>query len=147
MVEWEVRSVWCVLYYGIYLWLYSPLLNFDRFFSFFIFLRQGISPSQGRYLHTGEHKQIFMPRVGFEPMIPVFELAKTFQVLRPRSHYKGLLAHTIPIFALKDSGNTREATGKIAGSRSKFESRSSILRIGHFTCDYNGHFLLCRVCK
>jgi hypothetical protein len=42
---------------------------------------RGISPSQGRYLHTGQHKhkrtQILMPRVGFEPTIPAFERAKT----------------------------------------------------------------------
>jgi hypothetical protein len=41
-----------------------------------------ISLSQGRYLHTGQHKQCkitqtFMPRVGFEPTIVVFERAKT----------------------------------------------------------------------
>jgi hypothetical protein len=46
----------------IYLWLYSPLLGLDRFFSFLIFYTfsmtpwTGISPSQDRYLHTGEHK-------------------------------------------------------------------------------------------
>jgi hypothetical protein len=36
----------------------------------------GISPSQGRYLHTGQHKQnkhtqTSMPPVGFEPTISV----------------------------------------------------------------------------
>jgi hypothetical protein len=44
-------------------WLYSPLLGPGPFFSFVISLTQTvgplgrvISPSQGRYLHTGQHK-------------------------------------------------------------------------------------------
>jgi hypothetical protein len=44
-------------------WLYSPLLGPGLFFSFVIFLTQMIgllgrvlSPSQGRYLHTKQHK-------------------------------------------------------------------------------------------
>jgi hypothetical protein len=51
------------------------------------FLGRGISPSQGRYLHTGQHKhrtkrtQTSIPQVGFEPTIPVFEQAKTVRVL------------------------------------------------------------------
>jgi hypothetical protein len=41
-----------------------------------------ISPSQGLYLYTGQHKhrintQTSMPRVGFEPTIPASERAKT----------------------------------------------------------------------
>jgi hypothetical protein len=53
-------------------------------------LGRGISTSQGLYLHT-EHKtetqnkwthiQMAMPRVGFEPTIPVFGRAKTVYVL------------------------------------------------------------------
>jgi hypothetical protein len=39
----------------------------------------GISPSQGRYLHTDTQTSI--PRVGFQPMIPVFERAKTVHAL------------------------------------------------------------------
>jgi hypothetical protein len=45
------------------LWLYSPLLVPGLFFSFVIILTQTVgllelvtSPSQGRYLHTGQHK-------------------------------------------------------------------------------------------
>jgi hypothetical protein len=44
-------------------WIYSPLLDPGLFFSFVIFFTQTvgllgrvISPSQGRYLHTGQHK-------------------------------------------------------------------------------------------
>jgi hypothetical protein len=46
-------------------------------------LGQVISPSQGRYLTQTEnkHKQTSMPRVGFEPTIPVFERAKTVHAL------------------------------------------------------------------
>jgi hypothetical protein len=46
----------------IYLWLYSPLLDFARFFNFLIYtksvglLGRGISPSQSLYLHTGQHR-------------------------------------------------------------------------------------------
>jgi hypothetical protein len=48
-------------HYSILLWLYSPLLDLGRFFSFLIYtqsvglIRWGISPSQGRSLCT-EHK-------------------------------------------------------------------------------------------
>jgi hypothetical protein len=46
----------------------------------------GISPSQCRYIYTGQNKQnkrtqTSMPRVGFEPMTPVFERAKTVYAL------------------------------------------------------------------
>jgi hypothetical protein len=70
------------------LWLYSPLLDLRRFFSSLILyigsvrlLRRGISPSQGRYLHTEQHTQTFMPLVGFEPTILVFEPTKTVKAL------------------------------------------------------------------
>jgi hypothetical protein len=49
-------------------------------------LGRGISPTQGRYLHAGQHTQYkrgqtSMPRVGFEPTIAVFERAKTVHAL------------------------------------------------------------------
>jgi hypothetical protein len=52
------------LFYSlIHQWLYNPLLGPDLFFSFVIFFTQTvgllgrvISPSQGRYLYTGQHK-------------------------------------------------------------------------------------------
>jgi hypothetical protein len=47
----------------IHQWLYSPLLGPGLFFIFVIFFTQTvgllgrvINPSQGRYLHTGQHK-------------------------------------------------------------------------------------------
>jgi hypothetical protein len=50
-------------------------------FSVSLLLGRGISPSQGRYLHT-EYKQnkltdTSMPRVGFKSTIPAFERANT----------------------------------------------------------------------
>jgi hypothetical protein len=47
---------------SISLWLYSFLLGLGRFFNFLIFYTvgttpwTGISPSQGSYLHTGQHR-------------------------------------------------------------------------------------------
>jgi hypothetical protein len=64
------------------------LLGPGLFFSFVIIFKQsieplgqGISPSQGRYIHTGQHKQnkytqTSMPWVRFELTIPVFEWAR-----------------------------------------------------------------------
>jgi hypothetical protein len=77
------------LHVSIYLWLCSPLLGLYNFFSFLIFHIvcrtpwRGISLSQGRYLHTGQHKHRInenrhpYTRVGFEPPIPAFERPKT----------------------------------------------------------------------
>jgi hypothetical protein len=79
-------------------WLYLPiygstaLVDLGRFLSLLIYtqsvglLGRGISPSQGRYLHTEQHKQnkstqTSILRVGFEPTIPVFERAKTVHAL------------------------------------------------------------------
>jgi hypothetical protein len=46
-------------------------------------LGRGISPSQGHYLHTEQHKrtQTSMPRVAIEPTTPVFERSKTVHAL------------------------------------------------------------------
>jgi hypothetical protein len=56
--------------------LYRPLLGPGVFFSFVIFftqtvglLRRGISPSQGRYLHTEQHKH----RINAHTYIHAFE--------------------------------------------------------------------------
>jgi hypothetical protein len=67
-----------------------PLIQFRNHFSQTVgLLGRVISPSQGRYLHTGQHKQrinaythqTFMPWVGFEPTIPASEWAKTVHAL------------------------------------------------------------------
>jgi hypothetical protein len=60
------------------------LVDLGRFFNFLIYthsvglLRRGISPSQGRHLHTEQQKQnkrteTSMPRVGFEPTIKLYK--------------------------------------------------------------------------
>jgi hypothetical protein len=61
----------------------QPLWTLTAFFSLLIYtesvglLGRGISPSQSRYIHRttqpqNKRTQTSMPRVGFEPMIPVF---------------------------------------------------------------------------
>jgi hypothetical protein len=57
-------------------------------------LGRGIGPTQGLYLQTGQHNtekrgHIFMPLVGFELMIPVFERLNT-TCLRPLGHWDRL---------------------------------------------------------
>jgi hypothetical protein len=69
------------------LFLYGSiaLVDLGHVFSFLIhsqsvwLLGRGSSPSRGHYLHT-EHTHISMPRMGFEPMIPVFEQEKKVHV-------------------------------------------------------------------
>jgi hypothetical protein len=76
-----------------YLWLYSPLLDPGRFFSFLIFYRVGRTPWTGDQsvdrplpahrtaLTQIKRIQTSMPQGGFEPTIPVFEWAKTVHAL------------------------------------------------------------------
>jgi hypothetical protein len=77
----------------IYLWPYSPLLDLGRFFSFLVIYTLGRTPWTGdqpvaRPLPThrttqtqNKRTQTSMPRVGFEPTIPVFERTKTVHAL------------------------------------------------------------------
>jgi hypothetical protein len=77
----------------IYLWLYSPLLDLERFFGFMIFYTVGRTPWTGdqpiarplpahRTAQTkNKRTQISMPQVEFEPTTPVFERAKTVHTL------------------------------------------------------------------
>jgi hypothetical protein len=64
-----------------------PLFQFlDLFTQSVALLGRGISPSQGRYLHIGQHKQnkriqTSIPQVGFEHTIPVFKWTKTVHAL------------------------------------------------------------------
>jgi membrane protein DedA with SNARE-associated domain len=74
-------------------WLYSPLLNLGRFFSFLILYTVGRTPWTGdqllaRPLSThrtteaqNKRTHTFIARVGFEPTIPVFERVKTVRAL------------------------------------------------------------------
>jgi hypothetical protein len=77
----------------IHLWLYSPLLDLGRFFSFVIFYTAGRAPWTGdqsvarplpahRTAQTqNKGTQKFMPRVGVESTIPVFKQAKRVHAL------------------------------------------------------------------
>jgi hypothetical protein len=98
---------------SIYLWAYSPvgpwqLFQFDLFTQLIGLLWRGIGPSQGRYLHTGQHKHRInlqrpsMHQVGFEPMIPVFERAKTFHALDCAATVISCYNITILIWVLPD---------------------------------------------
>jgi hypothetical protein len=67
-----------------------PYIKFRNHFSQTVgLLGRVISPSQGRYLNTGQHKhrintytyQTSIPWVGFERTIPVSELVKTIHAL------------------------------------------------------------------
>jgi hypothetical protein len=87
------------------------LLGPGLLFSFIIFffftqtvglLGRVITPSQGLYLHTGQHKhrinahtQTSMRRVGFEPMIPASERAKTVRALDRSATVIGLVENTL----------------------------------------------------
>jgi hypothetical protein len=73
----QTRSV-----YSILLWLYSPLLGLGRFFSFLILYTVGRTawtedqvarplPTQRTTQTQNKRTQIFMPRAGFEPTIPL----------------------------------------------------------------------------
>jgi hypothetical protein len=64
-----------------------------------------ISPSQGRYLHTRQHKhrintytyQTSMPCVGLKPMIPASERAKTVHALDCSATVTGHIIYIVHI--------------------------------------------------
>jgi hypothetical protein len=74
-----------------------PLIQFRKHFSQTVgLLGRVISPPQGRYLNTGQHKhkinahQTSMPWEGFKPTTPAFEWAKTVHALdRVATVYSG----------------------------------------------------------
>jgi hypothetical protein len=83
---------------SIYLWLYSPLLNLGRFFSFLIFHTVCRTPWIGdqpisRQLPVHMTAQTSMPQGGFEPTIPVFERAKTVHALDHAATVIGRILH------------------------------------------------------
>jgi hypothetical protein len=87
------RQLLSAMFVFIHEWLYSPLLGPGLFLNVVVFfthtiglLERVIRPSQGRYIQTWQHKhrinaQTSMSWVGFEPMIPAFERAKTVHAL------------------------------------------------------------------
>jgi hypothetical protein len=83
-------------------------MDLGHFLTFLVYtqsvgvLGRGISPSQGRYLHTEQHEHrinahLSMPRVGFEPTIPEFERAKAVHALDRAATVIG----SLPLFEQK----------------------------------------------
>jgi hypothetical protein len=88
------------------------LLDPGLFFSFVIFFTQsvgllgrGISPSQGRYLHTGEHKHRINAHTGIRALSGIWSHDSNVRAwedsscLRPRGHcdrLQGVYLHQIP---------------------------------------------------
>jgi hypothetical protein len=102
-----------LLAYKLLLRLYSPLLGLCRFFSFLILYNfgrtpwTGISPSQGRYLHTEQHKhrinipiQTSMPSVVFSTTIPASEREKTVHALDSAATVVALACKYLYVFSL-----------------------------------------------
>jgi hypothetical protein len=96
--EWNTDLIYPIFKKGdnfFFHWLYSSLWPWPLYFSFMIILQtvgllgRVISSSQGLYLNTGQHKhrinicthQTSMLCVGFEPMVPASEGAKTVHAL------------------------------------------------------------------
>jgi hypothetical protein len=86
-----------------------PLIQFrNHFLQTVGLLGQVISPSQGLYLNTGQHKhkikaythQTPMPWVGFEPTIPASERAKTVHALDRAATVTGGVCKCCPISIL-----------------------------------------------
>jgi hypothetical protein len=95
--ETKQTNVYDILYVRpfIHQWLYSPLLGPGLFFSYVIFFTQTvgllgrvISPSQGLYLHTGQHKH----RTNIHALSrirnhdPSFRASVASSCLTPRGH-------------------------------------------------------------
>jgi hypothetical protein len=86
---WNLTLLCLSIYLSIYLWLYSPLLDLGRFFSFLIPYTDGRTPWTGdqpvarplpahRTAQTqSKHTQTSMPWEGLDPTIPAFERAET----------------------------------------------------------------------
>jgi hypothetical protein len=75
-------------YTFIHQWLYSPLLGPGVFFSVAIIFTQtvgllgrGISPSQGRYLHTEQHKHRINAYTDIHALTEIRKQAKTVHAL------------------------------------------------------------------
>jgi hypothetical protein len=90
------------MYSFIHQWLYSPLLGPGLFFSFVIFSYavrgtpwtsdQPVArplPTHKAMQTQNKRTQTSMPRVGFEPMIPVFERVKIVHALVRAATVKG----------------------------------------------------------
>jgi hypothetical protein len=102
-----INTINKTIYLSIYLWLYSPLLDPGCFVSFSILYEVGRTPWTGnqhvaRPLPThrstqtqNKRTQTSMPKVRFEPTVPVFERAKTVHALDQASTVIGPINKTI----------------------------------------------------
>jgi hypothetical protein len=105
----ESLSLLSILSSFIHQWLYSSLLGPGLFFTFVIFftlsiglLGRVISPSQGRYLHAGQHKH----RINAYTDIPAFSgigthdpsvrASEDSSCLRPRGHCDWPILSSLP---------------------------------------------------
>jgi hypothetical protein len=90
----------------IHKWLYGPLLDPGLFFSFAIIFTQTvgllgrvISPSQGRYLNTGQHKHRINAYIDMHALSvirthdPSVRASEDSSCLRPSDHYDRLPAY------------------------------------------------------
>jgi hypothetical protein len=93
----------------IHQWLYKPFLGPGLFFSFIIFFTQTvgllervISPSQDRYLYTGQHKHRINAHTdihtlsGIRTHDPSVRRSENSSCLRPRSHCARHTAFKLP---------------------------------------------------
>jgi hypothetical protein len=108
----SITTISCVmLFREIHLSIYdsTALVDLGRFFSFLIHTRsvglfgRGISPSQGRYLHTEQHKHRINAHTGihassgFRTHNPSVRAGEDSSCLRPRGHCDRLFRETITI--------------------------------------------------
>jgi hypothetical protein len=94
--KWSASSSAILIYLSIYLWLYSPLLGLQFLYSYTQsvgLLGRGISPSQGRYIHTEQHKHRINAHntdihalSGIRTHNPSVRASEDSSCLRPRSH-------------------------------------------------------------
>jgi hypothetical protein len=98
-----IERIYLSLYLSIvlqpFVWSW-PLFQFLILLQSVGLLGRGSSPSQGRYLHTGQHKHGInkhrrpLPHVWFEHTIPVLEWAKTVHAVDRAAIVIGYWTHT-----------------------------------------------------
>jgi hypothetical protein len=93
------------IHFFIHQCLYSPLLGPSLFVSFVLFFTQTvellgrvISPSQGRYLHTGQHKHRTNAHTDIHALSGALEQAKVLQALDREATVIGLLTNRVHKF-------------------------------------------------
>jgi hypothetical protein len=145
---WQTEVIWTLaikVFKLIHLWLYSPLLDLGRFFSFLILYKVGSPPLVGDQRIAGplpthrttqtqnKRTQTSMPQVEFEPTIPVFERAKTVHALDRAATVIGDLLHTHP--------KVKPVNMKIQrwNTKNKFNTKNYILINNYLIILITGH--------